>query len=396
MRRLTLREYRREPGVELTPSQRDAIAAAAKVDVRPTPGRSGAYDLTPGSTIGTLLVEDLQVDVRPKIALDRVLFLISYALAPVRWRDDAVLVDERATVVEAMAHLFVSAALRALHRGPLQGYRRRDEALPTVRGRIRIDDQVRGRYGLMPPVEVTYDEFTTDITENRLIKDAALRIARMPLRDRRLRDRLAGVLSLLGDVPAVTHDPRRLPEVAFTRLNRHYRPVLELASLVIRSSSLELGSADLVGRSFLVNMNEVFETFFTVALREAMPTSRIVHERGVDLDVGGRVPMKPDLTWVEGGRPVFVGDAKYKALRDSDGRNADLYQMLAYVIALGLPAGMLVYAAGEGDPGRHEIVNIGRQIHVEWLDVSGQPGDILSSVDQLAGRIRSVSLAAVS
>lgn len=395
MRRLTLREYRPECGVELTPSQRDGIAQAAKVDVRATPGRSGAYDLTPGSMIGTLLVDDLQVDVRPKVALDRVLFLVSYALDPVRWRDDAVRVGERSTVVEAMGHLFVSAALRALRRGPLQGYRRRDEALPTVRGRIRIDDQVRGRYGLVPPVEVTYDEFTTDIAENRLVKDAASRMARMPLRDRRLRDRLAGVLSLLGDVPAVRHDPGRLPEVAFTRLNRHYRPVIQLASLVIRSSSLELAAADRVGGSFLVNMNEVFETFLTVALREAMPTHRIVHERGVDLDAGGRVSMKPDMTWVEDGRAVFVADAKYKALRDSDGRNSDLYQMLAYVVAMGLPAGMLVYAAGEGEPGLHQIANLGRQIHVEWLDVSGQPADILASVERLTGQIRGASTSAM-
>ncbi|MDP8928056.1 MAG: McrC family protein [Actinomycetota bacterium] len=325
--------------------------------------------------------------------LDRVLFLVSYALDPVRWRDQLVPVDDRSTLVEAMAHLWLAATLRSLRRGPLQDYQRRDEAIPTVRGRIRIEEQLRVRHGLMPPVEVTYDEFTTDIKENRIVKAAALRVARFPLRRRPIRDQLAGVFAVLDNVPAATYDARHLPEVSYTRLNEHYRPAVELSKLILAAASVELGANRRSAQSFLVNMNEVFETFLLVALSQAMPADRVVRERGVYLDQAGRVPMKPDLTWLDGTRPVFVGDAKYKALRDVDGRNADLYQLLAYVVALGLPAGMLIYAAGEGEPGRHVVIDLGRRLHVERLDVSGDPQEILASVARLAQRISDLSLA---
>jgi 5-methylcytosine-specific restriction enzyme subunit McrC len=396
LRRLTLREYRREPGIELTTAQRDALATLAGVDVRPTPGQTGAYDLTPGSTVGTLVVDDLQVDLRPKIALDRVLFLISYTLDPVRWHEQTVEVGDRTTLVEAMARLWLAGAQQALRRGPLQGYQRREEALPTVRGRIRIAEQVRTRHGLVPPVEVSYDEFTSDIEENRLLKAAAFRVARLPLRSRAIRDRLAGVLAHLDGVPNVTYDPRRLPAFAFTRLNRHYRSAIELSKLVLSSTSVELGNGQRQATSFLVDMNVVFERFLFTALVEAMSRADIAHERRIHLDRGRRVPMKPDLTWLEDRRPVFVADAKYKALRDSDGRNADLYQLLAYVVALGLDAGVLVYAAGEGEPGHHEVVELGRSLHVEWLDVSGQPADILASVAKLGRRIEQLSTTQVA
>jgi 5-methylcytosine-specific restriction enzyme subunit McrC len=391
MRRLTLCEYRRESAVELSLAERDALASIAGVDVRPTPGMAGSYDLTPGSTVGTLVIDDLQVELRPKIALDRVLFLISYSLDPVRWHDHVMALDERDTLVEAMAYLWLTGAQQALRRGPLQGYEGREEALPTVRGRIRIGDQVRERHGLMPPVEVAYDEFTTDIEENRLLKAAAIRIARLPLKHHAVRDRLARVLAQLDGVPVAAYDVRRLPSIGFTRLNRHYRTGIELSKLVLSSSSVELGDGQRQATSFLVDMNTVFERFLFTAIAEAMPHATVVHERRVHLDHGRRVPMKPDLTWLDLQRPVFVADAKYKALADSDGRNADLYQLLAYMVALGLEAGMLVYASGEGEQGHHEIVELGRSLHVAWLDVDGQPAEILASVSRLAGRIAQLS-----
>jgi 5-methylcytosine-specific restriction enzyme subunit McrC len=388
MQHLTLREYRRTSAVPLTAAQRDTLATDAGVDVRPTIGLRDHYDLTPGSTVGTLVVDGLQVDLRPKIELDRLLFLVSYALDPVRWRDQQVQLDQRDTVVQAMAHQFSGAALRALRRGPLQGYRYVEEALPTVRGRIRIDDQVRDRYGLVPPIEVAYDEFTTDVEENRLLKAAALRVGRLPLTDLRLRRRLGSVVAALEDVTAPRYEPRRLPEVRYTRLNSHYRPAVELAKLILQSASLEVAAAEQLGRAFLVDMNQVFETFLFVALRETMTEAEIAPERRLHLDVGGRVLLKPDLTWLNEGRVSFVGDAKYKALSGSDGRNPDLYQLLAYLVALDLPAGMLIHATGEGEQGRHEVVHLGRELHVDWLDVSGTPEEILGDVAGLADRIR--------
>ena len=67
------------------------------------------------------------------------------------------------------------------------------------------------------------------------------------------------------------------------------------------------------------------------------------------LDHQGRVSLRPDLTWWDGPKCLFVGDAKYKNLTGARVPNADLYQMLSYATALGLPAGLLVYAHGEAD-----------------------------------------------
>jgi hypothetical protein len=52
---------------------------------------------------------------------------------------------------------------------------------------------------------------------------------------------------------------------------------------------------------------------------------------------------------------------------------------------------MLVYASGEGVQGHHEVVELGRSLHVAWLDVAGQSAEILASVSRLAERIAQLS-----
>ena len=162
MRYLTLKEYKPRTGVELSVEERDFLCES-KIDVAPTQGAQGRYDLTSGSWIGALRTGSLAVEIRPKIPLDRVMFLISYALDPSKWRDTGFDFGVEDSLVEAVVPGFVRQVRRAFRRGVLQGYRVEEDALATVRGRIRFDDQIRRHFGIAPPIEVRYDEFTEDI-----------------------------------------------------------------------------------------------------------------------------------------------------------------------------------------------------------------------------------------
>ena len=55
------------------------------------------------------------------------------------------------------------------------------------------------------------------------------------------------------------------------------------------------------------------------------------------LDETGVVPLKPDLCLANDQRVLWVGDVKYKRLPATTYQNADLYQLLAYAVALDLP-----------------------------------------------------------
>ncbi|MBK6767694.1 MAG: restriction endonuclease [Ardenticatenales bacterium] len=399
MRTLRLREHATSFGVALSPDEVDELRrTVSSVDVQPTPGLRHRFDVRPGATVGIVRLGDLSVEIQPKLPIRRLLFLLSYLVDPKGWRPDETEVDEGADLFEAVIPAFAFQVYRALRRGVLQGYRTEEDALSVVRGRVRFDDQIRRRYGRTPPVEVRYDEFTEDIEANRLIKAATRRLLRLRPRSLASRRSLAGIEVAFAAVSDVTYRARDLQEIPYNRLNAHYRPAVELARLILRATSLEVGHGAVRGMACLFDMNVVFEDFVVVALREQLRLSTHTFPQGASghrlcLDNDRRIRLEPDISWWEGERAVFVGDVKYKRTADALGRNADIYQAMAYAIAADLPGALLIYAAGEREQGVHRIIHLDKVIEVVTMDLNARPEVVLGLVQAIAERIRALQSA---
>ena len=358
--------------------------------IEPAEGDDAKYRLTPGSTVGAAEVGGLSVLIRPKIGIPQLLSLACYAIDKVKFRSEDFDFPDKYALPDALALALHSHARRAFSRGLLHGYRQEEEALHTVRGRIRFDDQIRRRFGVPLPVEVRYDEYTADILANRLVKAAAARLGAMRLRSPEARKGLGWIAGMLENVSPVEFPPNRVPDVEFDRLNDHYQGVLVLSRLILRHGAFEAERGDIRASGFLMDMNVVFQEFVTTALREALGVSeRVFLEKSIpSLDTDGGVHLRPDLTWWQAGRCLFVGDAKYKDLSDCDARHSDLYQLLAYATALDLPGGMLIYAQGEAEPTVHQVRHSGKRLEVAALDLSGTLEQVLARVQRLAERVK--------
>lgn len=401
MRFLSLREYRTEFDVSLSLDEIKSIRSVTdSIVIVPSTYVDGCYHLTPGSHVGGVQLASLAIEIRPKIPLDRLLFLISYTLDRQRWLETRFDFGERSSLMEAIIPGFVSQVRRAFQRGVLHGYRSEEDSLQTVRGRIRFDDQVRDRFGILPPVEVRYDEFTDDIEENRLIKAAITRLGRMRIRSEPARRSLRAFDSVLVNVRNVEYRPRQLPDVSYTRLNSHYRAAIELAKLILKATSFEVEHGSVQTTAFLVDMNTIFEDFVAIALRECLglPEGTFpqgARQKGLVLDRASSIRLRPDLSWWGGGRCVFAGDVKYKNINPNGVIHPDLYQLLAYAIAADLPGGLLLYAAGETEAVTHEIVHAGKTLQVLTLDLQGSPQSILGQIAGVAQRIRQLRASVV-
>lgn len=392
MRLVRLSEYRSEPAVRLSVEERDGLRRIAGVTVEPTPGLSDHYDVTPASTIGALTIGSLAVEIRPKIPIDRVLFMLSYAIDPASWQSTGFDFDQD-SLIEAIIPGFVRQVQAAVRPGLLQGYRTEEEALTTVRGRIRIDDQIRKRHGVAPPIEVRFDEFTEDIEVNRLIKAAVTRLHALRIRSRSVKQALRGLDLAMAPISAVNYDQAALPVITWNRLNERYRAAVELAKLILKSTSYEFRNGGVRSSGFLVDMNQVFEDFAVVALRESLDVDAREFPQGdgkLRLDEAGMLTLRPDISWWTEGRCQFVGDLKYKRVGRSGGKHPDVYQLLSYVVAADLSAGMLIYAAGEADEAVHDVVHVGRRLTVTSVDLSGSPQEILAEIAAVAAQIRSM------
>lgn len=363
----------------------DALALSGVVSAVRLGG--GEWEIAPGSKVGVASVGDVTVWIRPKVDIARVMFLLGYAHKP-GWLDGTVAMAEVDDLVPALAHAFVDQAERALDVGLLQGYTEVDESLTVLRGRLRDQDQLRQRFGIAIPLLVRFDDHTTDIAENQILRGATELLLRFPGVSPRVRARLRRLRQVLAEVtPPVRGTP--LPTWTPNRLNERYHVALWLSELLLRRNAVDQVAGAVRVGGFLIDMAKVYEDFLTAALSESFRRyggwTRAQDRHHLDVD--DLVVMKPDLVWYLDGSPAAVIDAKYKAEKPAGFPDADLYQMLAYCTALELNEGHLVYAKGNATEITHTVRHVAVTIHAHTLDLGADPADLLAQVDALADRV---------
>src|SRR6476660_8601014 len=81
IRQLTLTEYEPALGVSLSLEERDALRALVPdLSILPMKGEEDIYEMKAGSHVGAIALPELAVEIRPKLEVSRLLFLLSYAM----------------------------------------------------------------------------------------------------------------------------------------------------------------------------------------------------------------------------------------------------------------------------------------------------------------------------
>jgi 5-methylcytosine-specific restriction enzyme subunit McrC len=365
-----------------------ARLVAGKVLVTPA-SEPDTYTLTASQYVGTVVLPDLELLIRPKVPIENLFLLLDVGLPPAAWRPEVFAYRTDRNLLAALGAFFARTLERTIGRGLIRSYRVERERLIAVRGRVDIGTQVR-RPGAITPIACVFDEYTADIDENRYLKASVqrlLRVAGVPAATRRLLQRELTRFEEVGDLISDVELPTRM---VFTRLNRHYEPALRLARLVL----LNLGLVDLRGKpegtaanAFLLDMNDLFQRFLADRLRrELRGRLDVIDEPSKKLGTHGEIDMRPDLVFRYDDRDVYVGDAKYKLTDTGQGRTGDYYQLLAYTTAMDLPEGVLVYCQSTGAvPPRHVMVrNSGKRLSTYPISLHGSAAAIDETMRRLA------------
>ncbi len=384
--------------VELAQGQAQRLAARGRgvVTVQPA-GKIDSYSVTAQNLVGTLVVDDLRVLVRPKIRLENLFLLLEVGLDEHAWRQEAFEYASRADLLPSVIAFYARTLETTLARGLLRSYRPEEDRLVALRGRIDTAAQFR-QAGVALPVACRYDEYTPDIAENRYLKAATRRALRVPRIDPEDRRRLLQQVASLEDVADDFVQADYLDRIPITRLNVHYQPALRLARLLLENLTLADQRGHHAASSFVVNMNRLFENFVTQRLRRALRGHLEVRDQvNSHLDTRRQVSIRPDLVFRRQGHEVYVADIKYKLTDDARARTSDYYQLLAYTTALDLPEGMLIYCLADG--GRPErtvtVRHAGKLLHTLAIDLSGSPTEVTAEIAKAATwikqRVRAIS-----
>lgn len=385
MRTIRLTEHRPSQPIPLTTTELAHLQDSELFSI--SPDRSpGSFTVTPGSRIGTVVFPDLQVLIRPKISMENIFFLLGFRPQLVEWGERFFQYDTAKDLLGAVARMFDTAIQRAAPRGIARGYRSMEEALPTVRGRINIGAQIARRKGAVFPLECVFDEFTEDILLNQMLKAALTRLRPVGGIEESVQRNLAFRRLLFREVTEVDFQPASVPALSFTRLNLHWEPAARLAQLILRQQSVRDENGRIAGSSFLVDMNLVFEKFLEEALRDRLRVRGFEMAAQKNRPLTDQVNITPDFIVQRNGADLVVADAKYKVSNIGEWDSGNLYQMLAYCVALRIKRGMLVYATHRA-PEVQTVTSNGVQIELVGIDLGARPAQILVQADQLARKL---------
>lgn len=383
MRTIGLREY--QPiSVRLIRSEVRQLLGTGLVDLKPLPDED-EYELKAHSIVGTVVLPTLRLLIRPKVGMKNLFFLLGYGMKITSWAEERFPYEEQPDFLSAMAFIFEAEVSRATRQGLVRGYRARDETLTTLRGRIDIAGQIRARQSRPFPLECSFEEYTEDIDLNRIVKAALRRLLQIPGLSPGVVRRLRFRYRIFDEVASAAYVPGAVPDIDFTRLNEHWRPAAELARLILNQESLRDETGKILGLSFTVDMNSLFELFVENIVRREARKASLQLVAQAPRRLSAEVHMRPDLVLRAGGQDRAVGDAKYKEPADLRPPNEDLYQLLSYCVSLNLKCGLLIYS-GKLD-NQYLVDRAGISLGATGIDLTGEPEQIEASAREAARRL---------
>ena len=313
--------------------------------------------LQAGQVVGVLTTPGASIEILPKIE-GRGAGAVRYALTrmlavawnlPIATSEPAMLATQRDDLLEVLVRLFADRLLVAVRRGLPHRYRRREDDLRFLRGKLDIHRQFTRHAVRSDLLACRFEELSVDTPLNRVLKAAVRRLAstsRSAMNLRRLAE-LSARFEFVGDSPKPFSEPVRLDRtnIAFHRLYR-----LARALLAGDWQSTTTGDSD--GFGLLFPMNDLFEEFVGRTLRLALaPRSVSLQDTGKHALEGDRqrlFALRPDIV-VDGD---IVIDTKWKQLKAGEATlgvsQADVYQMLAYGHAYEARRLVLLYPWHEG------------------------------------------------
>lgn len=256
--------------------------------------------------------------------------------------------------LDLLMRLFCRALADQLRLGLIRRYREECDDLPTVRGRLQIEEQLRRNLVHRERTACAFDEFDEDHALNQLLRVAIVRMLRLASNNttqQALRELLAAFEGVSDIVPTADW----LARVTLDRISERFGLCLGMARLFLQGTTTGLYGGDQNSFALLFDMNDLFERFVARTLRRELRKSACEvsiqdcrHHLVQDWESSRRLfRLRPDIVVRKGGLPLCVVDTKWKRLSPEERKlgiaQGDLYQMLAYAEGYGCAVVLLIY-----------------------------------------------------
>lgn len=351
-----------------------------------------SYFVNPKQYVGHfLLPSGTRVVIEPKIDAANVFRMLAYIYA--REKQDVFLEAEVSYqpdkfLFEPLVDLFNALVANRVRRGLFQDYVTYEENLSVFRGRLIPARHLQQNLARPDRIFCRFSPNTHDVEDNQIIKWTLWFLLRVFPWSPATLQRLRANLHQFEAVTLKQPDRLSLKQRHYHRLNEDYRFLHELCRLFLDRGSISETAGRVRFRGFLLDMNELFESFITAAFEVVGRASPllVVSQATAYLSLYP-LRIRPDITIRKGGTTASVVDAKYKRSPQMY-ENHDFYQMLAYATALNCNQTFLIFPSAEYErDGPVAIVNSPVTIDVRRVNIADK--DCVHDAERVARNVLS-------
>ena len=268
---------------------------------------------------GILALPRYNISIIPRIPNANYNAMLTYALQLGKVLKDPIPIEKDYDFWKYLVLVF-SKRLEILGRNFYHSYIEVEENLNLVRGKIDFTQHLLHNFNRPDKIYCRFTEFTMNVLENQLIKTTLHKLIygfqlvpfsvdiKKPLR--RFYDEL-GFVDLILTNPKLSFN-----SIIYTRLNNHYKEILQICELILREQSSELAKRDSKsGFELIVDTDELFQDFINGMLNQRNRKERLglkisTDKTGVPYDRPEKRHHFPDFR-IKKGQNEIILDTKY-------------------------------------------------------------------------------------
>ena len=318
--------------------------------------------IVPQNFVGTILLDDIQIDILPKIPLvennieaEKIRFLeilqnIDYFKEKIFSNSKIEIIDT--SILELFIHLFIEEVEKIVKKGLIYKYVDKNENLNVFKGKLDINSHIKYNFSHKERFFMKFDEFSVNSLENIIIKLTIQKLKKVSINPKN-KENLNKIGHYFENVTILENSIENLKYLTFDRMNDYYKNAIQWAKIFLNNQSSSIFSTN-NGEipSILFPMETIFENYIAnklvniiqeksynqLAIKVQDNSCSIfssISLNNVKID-NNILRIRPDIVIKnKDAKEIFILDTKWKILNKLDDKfkisTEDVYQMLAYV-----------------------------------------------------------------
>lgn len=296
--------------------------------------------------VGIIAVNDLVIEILPKISLtddinnDRKMLIKMLTLCEnlhINIEQSNSIITKKNNLLEILCKFFIENLENEIKKGLELDYISVSENINTLKGKLLIKDHMRKNYSNNNKVYCKYDSYSCDNFLNQILKHTCS-ILLGKINDEKLENKLRNILQIFSYVSNNTISNEKMNNFKFNRQNERFKLAFEFAKLILNNESSENSYGNKNAFSILYQINILYEEYIGRLVSSIYTDKdKIVKLQDnskqllqtINGEKTSNIKLKPDIVLYDNDKANIIIDTKWKIVKDN--RQADIYQMYAYV-----------------------------------------------------------------